>query len=213
MTVISSQLVQEQNLSTAARASQEANTTKTSSSSISSNEFLYLLTQQLQYQDPMNPMDNSEMLAQESKFATLEQMEALTSSFTQFSSMYQANSLLGQKVEVMVSGKSTTGVVEYIDYSDSSGAAVSIDGKMYPLNSVTKVYPQSSSSSSSSTSQEEHNSFVQDALSYLAVNFKDFTDKITEYLGIKSDTSDDSSSSGENTGDSSNSTTENTNTI
>lgn len=213
MTVTSSQLVQEQNMSTAARAAaQQTSSTKTSGSSISSSDFLFLLTQQLQYQDPMNPMDNSEMLAQEAQFATLEQMEALTSSFTQFSSMYQANSLLGQKVEVMVSGKTTTGVVEYVDYSDSSGAAVSIDGKMYPLDSITKVYPQSSSSNTTSTSQEEHNNFVQDALSYLAVNFKDFTDKITEYLGIKSGTTDDSTSSGNN-GDNTTSTTENTNTM
>ena len=182
MTVTSSQLVQEQNMSNAARAAaQQASSTKTSGSSISSSDFLFLLTQQLQYQDPMNPMDNSEMLAQEAQFATLEQMEALTSSFTQFSSMYQANSLLGQKVEVMVSGKATTGVVEYVDYSDSSGAAVSIDGKMYPLNSVTKVYPESSTGE---VSQEEHNSFVRDALSYLAVNFKEFAQKISEHLGI-----------------------------
>lgn len=185
MTVTSSQLVQEQNQATAARvASQQTNTTSTSSSSISSSDFLFLLTQQLQYQDPMNPMDNSEMLAQEAQFATLEQMEALTSSFTQFSSMYQANSLLGQKVEVMVSGKATTGVVEYVDYSDSSGAAVSIDGKMYPLNSVTKVYPEGTSADSE-VSQEEHNSFVRDALSYLAVNFKEFAQKISEHLGIE----------------------------
>ena len=184
MTVTSSQLVQEQNMSNAARAAaQQASSTKTGGSSISSSDFLFLLTQQLQYQDPMNPMDNSEMLAQEAQFATLEQMEALTSSFTQFSSMYQANSLLGQKVEVMVSGKATTGVVEYVDYSDSSGAAVSIDGKMYPLNSVTKVYPESSSSTGE-VSQEEHNSFVRDALSYLAVNFKEFAQKISEHLGI-----------------------------
>lgn len=217
MTVTSSQLVQAQNQSTAAReASQQSTATKTRSSSINSGDFLFLLTQQLQYQDPMNPMDNSEMLAQEAQFATLEQMEALTSSFTQFSSMYQANSLLGQKVEVVVSGKSTTGTVEYIDYSDSSGASVSIDGKMYPLSSVSKVYPEGSSSNSTSTSQEEHNNFVQDALSYLAVNFKDFTDKITEYLGIKSDTSGDSSTSGDSgtsQDNSSNSTENSTNTI
>ncbi len=210
MTVISSQLVQEQNLSTAARASQEASSAKTSSSSISSSDFLFLLTQQLQYQDPMNPMDNSEMLAQEAQFATLEQMEALTSSFTQFSSMYQANSLLGQKVEVMVSGKATTGVVEYVDYSDSSGAAVSIDGKMYPLSSVTKVYPESSSSTGESgVSQDEHNSFVRDALSYLAINFKEFAQKISEHLGIDFGDSETTTPPTEGT-DESNSNTEQT---
>ena len=57
----------------------------------------------------MNPMDNSQMLAQEAQFATLEQMEALTNSFSQFSNMYQANSLLGQNVEVSVDGKDVSG--------------------------------------------------------------------------------------------------------
>ena len=206
---VSSQIIQNSNITAQTRASQTSAETK-SNSSVSSQDFLYLLTQQLQYQDPMNPMDNSEMLAQEAQFATLEQMEALTSSFTQFSSMYQANSLLGQKVEVMVSGKATTGVVEYVDYSDSSGAAVSIDGKMYPLSSVTKVYPESSSSTGESgVSQDEHNSFVRDALSYLAINFKEFAQKISEHLGIDFGDSETTTPPTEGT-DESNSNTEQT---
>ena len=137
---VSSQIIQNANITAQNRANQE--TATGSKSTVNSKDFLFLLTQQLQYQDPMNPMDNSQMLAQEAQFATLEQMEALTSSFSQFSSIYQANSLLGQNVEVSVDGKETKGAVEYVDFSDKSGASVSIGGKMYPLSSVTKVYPQ-----------------------------------------------------------------------
>ena len=136
---VSSQIIQNSNITAQTRASQTSAETK-SNSSVSSQDFLYLLTQQLQYQDPMNPMDNSEMLAQEAQFATLEQMEALTSTFTQFSNVYQANSLLGQCVRVEVDGQGYVGIVEGVDFSDSSGASVFVGERYYPLSSITNVY-------------------------------------------------------------------------
>lgn len=169
---VSDQIIQNSNMTAQSRATQQTNSTSESSSAISSKQFLYLLTQQLQYQDPMNPMDNSEMLAQEAQFATLEQMEALTSSFTQFSSIYQANSLLGQNVEVTVNGKETSGKVEYVDFSDTSGASVSIGGKMYPLSSVTKVYPEDT------TQKEENTNFFKTAAVSIANNLAAITNAI-----------------------------------
>lgn len=136
---VSSQIIQNSNITAQTRANQTSAETK-SNSSVSSQDFLYLLTQQLQYQDPMNPMDNSEMLAQEAQFATLEQMEALTSTFTQFSNVYQANSLLGQCVRVEVDGQGYVGIVEGVDFSDSSGASVFVGERYYPLSSITNVY-------------------------------------------------------------------------
>lgn len=181
MASVAEQIVTNANYSNSARiASNNANSMSSSTSSVSSQEFLYLLTQQLQYQDPMNPMDNSEMLAQEAQFSTLEQMEALTSSFSKFSNVYQANSLLGQTVEVTVDGKETKGTVDYVDFSDNAGASVSIGGKMYPLDSVSKVYPQSEKTS------EERNFFVEavsniaNNLGYIAKKIYDSTDGKTE---------------------------------
>ena len=146
-----------QNQTTVSRAAAQ-NESTASKSTVNSKDFLFLLTQQLQYQDPMNPMDNSEMLAQEAQFATLEQMEALTSSFSQFSNIYQANSMLGQKVEVTVNGKSSTGVIDFVDYSDASGASVSVGGKLYPLDAVSKVYPSEANASSDGTTSEDKTS-------------------------------------------------------
>lgn len=162
---VHNQIIQNQNYTQQNKAKEV--TTSESNSTVSSKDFLFLLTQQLQYQDPMNPMDNSQMLAQEAQFATLEQMEALTSSFSQFSNIYQANSLLGQNVEVNVDGKKSSGVVEYVDFSDSKGASVSINGTMYPLDSITKVYPEDTEV------QEENTNFFIAAANSIAQNVYD----------------------------------------
>lgn len=170
---VHNQVIQMQNATAQNQAKQAS--AKDSGSSINSKDFLFLLTQQLQYQDPMNPMDNSQMLAQEAQFATLEQMEALTSSFSQFSSMYQANSLLGQNVEVTVDGKEKSGKVDYVDYSDTSGASISIGGKMYPLSAVTKVYPEDT------TVQESDTNFFKTAAASIANNLTSITNAIFGY--------------------------------
>ena len=170
---VHNQVIQMQNATAQNQAKQAS--AKDSGSNINSKDFLFLLTQQLQYQDPMNPMDNSQMLAQEAQFATLEQMEALTSSFSQFSSMYQANSLLGQNVEVTVDGKEKSGKVDYVDYSDTSGASISIGGKMYPLSAVTKVYPEDT------TVQESDTNFFKAAAASIANNLTSITNAMFGY--------------------------------
>lgn len=140
MASVSEQIIANSNYSQMASAASKSAAESKSSTSINSQAFLRLLTEQLKYQDPMNPMDNSEMLAQEAQFATLEQMEALTSTFSSFSNIYQANSLLGQCVRVEVDGQASIGIVEGVDFSDSSGASVFIGDKYYPLSSITNVY-------------------------------------------------------------------------
>ena len=167
---VHNQIVQNANYTQQNKAKET--TTSESNSTVNSKDFLFLLTQQLQYQDPMNPMDNSEMLAQEAQFATLEQMEALTSSFSKFSNVYQANSLLGQNVEVNVDGKKTSGTVEFVDFSDTNGASISIKGKLYPLDSVVKVYPEDT------TVQEENTNFFAAAANSIAQNVYDIAKSI-----------------------------------
>ena len=195
MSTISEQITTNRNYNTMAKAAQQQATGATSSTSIKSQDFLNLLTMQLQYQDPTNPMDNSQMLAQEAQFASLESMEQLTSSFTSFSSIYQANSLMGQKVEVKVDGATKTGTVDYVDFSDSNGASVNIGGTNYPLSSVTKVYGTSSSSTS-----DEDKSLFKNAISSIANNIGYLTQKAYQYFekdstGENTQTPDNSNSS------------------
>ncbi len=166
MASVSQEIVNNQNINTITKAEQDRrNGVKQSSSSVGSQDFLQLMTMQLQYQDPMNPMDNSEMLAQEAQFSTLEQMENLTSSFSKFSNMFQANSLLGQNVEVMVDGKTASGKVDYVDFSDAKGASIHIGDKNYPLSAVTKIFPEGSS-----TEETETKNFFISAIDNIANN-------------------------------------------
>jgi flagellar basal-body rod modification protein FlgD len=46
-------------------------TTKSGYGSLDQTDFLRLLTEQMKQQDPMNPMDNTEMVAQMAQFSTL----------------------------------------------------------------------------------------------------------------------------------------------
>ena len=163
----------------------KANEPKTSSTSVSGDQFLLLLTEQLKYQDPTNPMDNNDMLAQEAQFQSLSQMEALTESFSKFANVFQANSLMGQTVEVTVDGKTTSGVVEYVDLTDESGASISINNKNYPMSSVTKIYPQGTTADKNSTSNETN--AIKDKVSSISDNVGDIAKKLSVYLGLNSD--------------------------
>ncbi len=108
-------------------------------------DFLMLMTKQIAYQDPFNPTDNGEMIAQMAQFSTLEGMQTLTDSFgvlartlSQGQSL-QAASLVGKNVLVpteqsqLAEGGTIAGAVELkdpaqsisIDVVDANGASVS----------------------------------------------------------------------------------------
>ena len=187
MASISAQLVQDSNMAAITKASQDAkNATNTTSStgsntSVNSFQFLQLLTQQLKYQDPTNPMDNSEMLAQEAQFSTLEQMEALQSGFSEFASIYKANSLMGQVVDIDNNGNEVTGVVEYVNFNDSTGASVTVNGKNYPLSQVKGVY-QYGVKQNEEESAAEDRGIIKEALSFIGDNLGTITKKLEEYI-------------------------------
>ncbi len=65
--------------------------------------FLNLLVTQLRYQDPLNPMDNQQMLSQLAQFSSLEQMSQLNntiSSQQDFTSFLNATRLIGKEVSM-----------------------------------------------------------------------------------------------------------------
>ncbi len=99
-------------------------------------EFLKLLSVQLQHQDPLNPLDNSEFIAQLAQFSSLEGITNMSVSMDSMSEQIigmnnmNAASLIGKAVKVpgngLELGASGTAPVEYELSKDAAKVTVSI---------------------------------------------------------------------------------------
>jgi|SRR5665213_1353207 len=87
---------------TAASAATTAATAASASGlSLSTNQFLQLLTTQLQYQDPSNPISSQDFLSQLAQFATLSGVQTLntnSSNMLMLQQMTQGANLIGHTV-------------------------------------------------------------------------------------------------------------------
>ena len=108
-------------------------------SSLGMVDFMQLLAAQFTNQDPLNPTDNTEYIAQLAQFSSLQAMQDLSQiTYSQYGA-----SLVGKKVVVASyddSGKYTevTGVVDSINFASGSNTIV-VNGKAYNLSSVMEV--------------------------------------------------------------------------
>ena len=96
-------------------------TSVNSNSTIDQEGFIKLFLTQLQFQDPLEPVDNREFLAQLAQFSNLEQSRQLslnTESLLTMSSASQALSLLDRPVDVIQEqGSSTSGTVKAVQFT------------------------------------------------------------------------------------------------
>lgn len=70
---------------------------------LGANQFLQLLTTEMQNQDPTQPMDDTQSVAQLAQFSALQASEEMNQSFQAFQSNFgvmQASSLIGKGVSV-----------------------------------------------------------------------------------------------------------------
>ncbi|HVN70569.1 MAG TPA: flagellar hook capping FlgD N-terminal domain-containing protein, partial [Desulfomonilia bacterium] len=106
------------NQSAAAAAASVASASATSASS-EKDMFLNLLVKQLQYQDPLNPMENTEFASQLAQFSSLEALTSMKDSVDKLSQVQgtmsntQALSFIGKKVSangntIQFTGSSST---------------------------------------------------------------------------------------------------------
>ena len=100
------------------------------------NAFLRLLTTQLQYQDPLKPMDNQEFMAQMAQFSALEQMQNLNL----LNEQGLAAGLLGRYVEGKdpLTAEPFKGVVDGFRVMDGE-VLVKVEGTEHPLNQIDLV--------------------------------------------------------------------------
>ena len=87
------------------RELQKQGTVRMAKDTLDKEDFLKILVTQLTHQDPTNPMDDREFIAQMAQFSSLEQMQNLNKEFARVAglvAMSQATSLIGRTVDVAV---------------------------------------------------------------------------------------------------------------
>jgi flagellar basal-body rod modification protein FlgD len=102
---------------------------QSASLNLTQQDFLSVLITQLQYQDPLQPMNDEAFLGQLAQFSALEvatQQSSQLDTLITFNSMNQAVSLMGRKVEVSGSSSgaagatSAVGTVSAVSFSTGS---------------------------------------------------------------------------------------------
>lgn len=153
----------------AATAAKSATAAKADSASESDtldrDAFLQLLVIQMQNQDPMNPMDNTAMVAQLAQFAALEQMTTLNTQFQERMELLTGNvdqanfiaaqGLLDKYVEGITSdGEFASGMVDAVTLSGSI-VLLRVDGKIMPMTGVLAIFAEAPADPSDPTAETE----------------------------------------------------------
>ena len=128
---------------TGAAAATSGAAAATSDQVLGKDDFLRLLMTQIQYQDPMQPMDDTQFIAQLAQFSSLEQMQQMNSALAttgQASAATQALALIGKQITAQAPGSSNTitGQVDAVSFSGSTPVLV-VGGNEVQLSWVTQV--------------------------------------------------------------------------
>lgn len=105
------------------------------------DEFLELLITQLTNQDPLEPVKDTEFIAQMASFSALEQQNALNQTMTDYVNFQKQNTVqmyLGNEVTVNTETGPVVGLVEAVKTSGDSAKLV-INGFEYDASFVEKV--------------------------------------------------------------------------
>lgn len=123
-----------------------ANGSEGGQTTLGENDFLQLLTTQLQNQDPLQPMSDTEFIAQMATFSQLSAQDTLNTDFSDYSQTNEtttAQSYIGQTVTVSGAAEGVQGATGTVTgVTVSNGAPqLTIDGANYALSDVTAIQP------------------------------------------------------------------------
>ncbi|GAQ26253.1 flagellar hook assembly protein FlgD [Tepidanaerobacter syntrophicus] len=85
-------------------------------SQLDKDDFLKLLVTQLRYQNPLEPMDNNEYIAQLAQFSSLEQMQNLNLQVANLSAL----STIGKSASAIVEQSEIEGVITGIAFNEGT---------------------------------------------------------------------------------------------
>ncbi len=104
------------------------------------NDFLKILMTQLTHQDPTQPMDDKEFIAQMAQFSSLEQITNMNDNLSKVAGLIaksQAVGLLGNAVDVVNGGQVVSGVVDAVTAGDFP--QILVNGQYYDYSQVQKI--------------------------------------------------------------------------
>jgi flagellar basal-body rod modification protein FlgD len=115
-------------------------------SALGKDQFLQLLITQLRHQDPINPVEDKEFIAQLAQFSSLEQMQNLNTNMSdlmlsqqKLTALGQATQMIGQHVELRTKeGESLFGKVSGVQFKDG-WPEIMVDGKLYDFGEIVAI--------------------------------------------------------------------------
>lgn len=131
---------------TTAQMQAKTRTVGTASTNMTSDDFLQLMMKQLQYQDPMDPVDNKEFISQQAQFTQLSTTQEMSKNISSNNSIMQTLSIVGKHVTLTDPDdpkKTIEGTVSEAHFT-SNGASILVNDKEYPISSVAIVKEDSS---------------------------------------------------------------------
>lgn len=148
---------------------------------VNQDVFLQLMITQLQNQDPLDPMDNSEFLSQQAMFSQVTTMQEMNDSLNKYgeallnmnssmlssTTLSQAMNIVGKEVTAIdPENKDATisGVVETVKVTDE-GVLFTVGGKEININDVKTI---NNASVKSEVSNEEDSSLKETAKDFLS---------------------------------------------
>ena len=108
------------------------------------NFYMKLLMAQLQNQDPMDPMSNSDMVTQMAQLSLVDEMQKLNTSFSQVLRLQMlagGAEMIGRQVEYMDDGQLLSGVVESV-LTGGDTVILTVGGDEVPLSDVRRILGQ-----------------------------------------------------------------------
>ena len=108
------------------------------------NAFLKLLVAQMRYQNPMNPSDGQQYLAQAAQFATVEKLDDIAQSQSEaiaYQQILLSSSMVGRQVTATENGDKVTGVVSGVKFDSGANPVLIVGDKEIPVGTVEEVTP------------------------------------------------------------------------